>query len=168
MTDDIRERLYSRTKKVEGPLPTLCVVWTGDTRVGYGRISWNGKRQGTHRVAYELEIGPIPKGMCILHHCDVPNCLETDHMWCDTNKANNDDKVRKGRQAKGSGFLREREAGEVLWLALHGHSPTAIGRRYKISPPAVRKIRDGKIWRGLKPIEPEKPKTLATSGLRRI
>lgn len=45
-------------------------LWTGETENnGYGRIFADGKKQGAHRFAYELLIGPIPKGMTVDHVC---------------------------------------------------------------------------------------------------
>jgi hypothetical protein len=54
-----------------------------------------------HRVAYELKFGPIPDGMHVLHKCDVPLCVNPDHLFLGTNDDNHADCVTKNRQSKG-------------------------------------------------------------------
>ena len=33
-----------------------------------------------HRVAYRLEVGPIPRGLVLDHLCRVRNCVRPDHL----------------------------------------------------------------------------------------
>ena len=75
-----------------------CWLWKGlKFRSGYGRIG--DKR--THRVFYEHYIGPIPKGMCVCHMCDVKHCVNPDHLWLGTHTDNHKDCEQKNRLAKG-------------------------------------------------------------------
>lgn len=70
------ERLMSKTKKTD-----TCWIFTGGLDSGgYGQIKVNGKDRRTHRVAYELLVGPIPEGLVIDHLCRVRNCVNPDHM----------------------------------------------------------------------------------------
>lgn len=59
-----------------------CWHWTGRTnaRTGYGYLWWDGRRQGAHRVAYELAKGAIPVGMQIDHLCRNRACVNPSHM----------------------------------------------------------------------------------------
>jgi hypothetical protein len=86
--------------------PNGCLEWTNSTTPdGYGHISIDGKLVYTHRFAWTLVNGPIPGGMCILHHCDNPPCCETaptegypeGHLFLGTKGDNMADKVAKGR-----------------------------------------------------------------------
>lgn len=75
-----------------------CKVWTGSIdKWGYGRTG--RPRVKIHRLAWEQKHGPIPKGMCVLHHCDNPPCYNVDHLFLGTLSDNERDKVAKGRHA---------------------------------------------------------------------
>ena len=71
--------------------------WNHD---GYGLTSRFGQVIA-HRLAYQAFIGPIPPGLCVLHYCDTPACVNPNHLYVGTHADNVKDKVRKGRQAKG-------------------------------------------------------------------
>ena len=79
-----------------------CWPWLASTGYsGYGQI-WEGKSfLRSHRVAWMLTYGPIPEGMCVLHHCDNPLCCNPTHLFLGTNADNTADMIRKGRSAIG-------------------------------------------------------------------
>jgi len=56
-----------------------CWYWSGDTRNGYGRVMWLGKREQAHRVAWLLSRGPIIEGR-VLHTCGNRPCVRPDHL----------------------------------------------------------------------------------------
>lgn len=77
-----------------------CWLWhgrDGGTR-GYGK--YNGR--WAHRVAYERAHGPIPSGLFVLHRCDVPACVNPNHLWLGTAADNARDMREKGRSAAGA------------------------------------------------------------------
>lgn len=81
-----------------------CWLWTGPTSAdGYGYLRIGSRSDGTrgsvriHRLAYELAHGPVPKGLCVCHSCDHPQCINPAHLWVGTRAQNNADRVRKGR-----------------------------------------------------------------------
>lgn len=80
-----------------------CWPWTGcTTSNGYGRASRDGGANVlAHRFAYELVLGPIPEGLCILHACDTPACVNPAHLSVGTHQENILDCVLKGRSARG-------------------------------------------------------------------
>lgn len=81
-----------------------CWLWTGFYQeFGYGRMGVGYAVEGTrgtamaHRLSYEIFVGPIPDGICVLHRCDVPECVNPEHLWLGTHSDNVNDKVAKGR-----------------------------------------------------------------------
>ena len=58
-----------------------CIVWTGSkNQKGYGRIKIDNVLYSVHRVAWELERGPIPDGMQIDHTCWSRACVRVEHL----------------------------------------------------------------------------------------
>ncbi len=75
-----------------------CHIYTGGLTIGgYGKIWFDGKHLRAHRFAYELEHGPIPDGMCVLHSCDRPSCVNVKHLSLGTHKDNMRQKSERGR-----------------------------------------------------------------------
>lgn len=86
-------------QKVSRVTESGCWIWTAAVnKHGYGKATVGGKDITAHRWSWELHRGSIPSGMCVCHSCDVTACVNPDHLWLGTNKDNNDDKMRKGRQ----------------------------------------------------------------------
>lgn len=54
-----------------------------------------------NRISHELHNGLIPEGMQVLHHCDVPACVNPTHLFLGTAVDNVEDKLRKGRHKWG-------------------------------------------------------------------
>lgn len=88
-------------RNIEVDLSTHCWNWKKHrSKWGYGSINVAGKIQLAHRVAYELWKEKIPEGLCVLHHCDNPACVNPQHLFTGTNLDNIKDKVSKNRQGR--------------------------------------------------------------------
>jgi hypothetical protein len=79
-----------------------CWLWTGDVdKGGYGRLSYysEGKRVfiRAHRASFLVFKGDIPAGHFICHKCDVPGCVNPDHLFAGTALENTRDMIAKGR-----------------------------------------------------------------------
>lgn len=68
---------------------TGCRLWLGELNWdGYPRMYLAGKKVRVHRVAYELERGPIPEGLQLDHLCRVRSCINPAHLEPVTLKEN--------------------------------------------------------------------------------
>lgn len=74
-----------------------CWLWVaGVNACGYGTISEFGKSQLAHRVSFILHGGIISDaGLRVLHTCDVPCCVNPDHLFIGTQRENVLDMERK-------------------------------------------------------------------------
>lgn len=88
-------------QKYEIDPKTGCWLWTKTvTNGGYGIIGVGGLRgsmRPAHRVSWCLFHGDIPDGLHVLHRCDVPSCVNPDHLFLGTHQDNMNDKMSKGR-----------------------------------------------------------------------
>jgi hypothetical protein len=77
-----------------------CWEWQGarDER-GYGRLRVNDRQTRAHRAMWEQAVGPIPAGMCVLHHCDNPSCVRLEHLYLGTDADNKRDVRERHRGA---------------------------------------------------------------------
>lgn len=66
-----------------------CWVWRGARdRQGYGFVKVSGFQWRAHRLAYHLQVGPIPDGFTIDHLCRNASCIRPEHLEAVTNKTN--------------------------------------------------------------------------------
>jgi hypothetical protein len=84
-----------------------CVDYPILDKDGYGLMQSyvNGykKHFRMHRVSYQVFNNIyLQKSDIICHKCDNPKCINPAHLFLGTHKDNSDDKVSKGRQAKGA------------------------------------------------------------------
>ena len=77
-------------------------------KMGYGGITEDQGSQvsvGAHRVSWKLHKGDIPDGLYVLHQCDVPSCVNPEHLFLGTAKDNAQDAVEKNRVNRKSWFI---------------------------------------------------------------
>lgn len=151
LTDKQLSRFMAKVEKLEGD---GCWLWTGslDTK-GYSQLRVNNMRLRGHRVAYVQFVEPIPDGMLVCHHCDVPRCVRPDHLFLGTNSDNMQDMLAKGRAnyaeqvggANRNARLNDEMVREIIAL-FPTHNNKQIAALYGVSHGAVSLIRRGKSW----------------------
>lgn len=78
-----------------------CWMWLGKILkpgMGYGLASQHARWTLAHRLSYQTFVDDIPEGMQVLHHCDVPSCVNPEHLFLGTQADNMRDMIRKGRR----------------------------------------------------------------------
>lgn len=81
----------------------ICVSHSR-TSDGYPVVNRADKKWMMNRYIWYLNNGDIPKGLCVMHSCDNPNCINISHLSLGTHKENMDDRDAKGRMPNQSGF----------------------------------------------------------------
>jgi len=143
-----KQRFWAKVEK-----STYCWYWKGAVaNNGYGNFWVNKKYEKAHRFSYLLKHGNLPKkhAAYVCHICDVPVCVNPDHLWLGTPKQNQDDMRKKGRdycigvpKNLHGAKLTLQQAKEIF------DSPKAqkdLAQEYKVSRPAICRIKKGKAF----------------------
>lgn len=116
-------RFWSRVDKSAGA--DACWIWDhicpGEE---YGRFKVAGRKIVASRYSYEISIGAIPNGLCVLHKCDNPTCVNPSHLFLGTKRDNIQDAISKGRALVGS----------VNPMHLHPELRQGLAERMKNNP----------------------------------
>lgn len=101
IVESVVERIKGYLKDTED-----CIEYPILNKNGYGEMQTYllGKKKHylIHRVSFQISSGiNISPYNIICHKCDNPSCINPKHLFMGTHKDNSDDKVSKGRQAKG-------------------------------------------------------------------
>jgi hypothetical protein len=142
------EKVVSRIlSKVEIEPERGCYLYQGAKLRGtdYGVVHWFDEGEHTtaqtHKVVFEFFHGKLEKGQMVCHDCDVPNCVNPDHLWRGSAKKNAEDRANKGRNAS-AGYkwvLRGETLDELVMLYQHGWSVFHLAQHYGVSQTAVGK-----------------------------
>ena len=147
------ESLASRLDRLSDYIPIAgCKIWLGSVSAnGYGTIMDGQIQLSAHRVAWTQTHGPIPAGMCILHKCDVPCCINPNHLFLGTHKDNTRDCMKKGRHAFGSKHgMTSLTKDDVLRIRMDRRPQGTIARDFGVHRTTVNTIQTGKHWRWLR------------------
>lgn len=127
-----------------------CFLWTGTlSKKGYGQFTYERKSRLAHRLSYQLYVGPIPDGLCVLHHCDNPSCVNPEHLWLGTNYDNVMDRVAKNRSSRPRGSLsgKAKYNQEIIeYIRSSPKSLRALQRELGITFGYISQIRNYKCW----------------------
>ena len=79
-----------------------------------------------HRMSYIAFKGTIPEGMVVRHMCNVPLCVNPEHLRIGTTQENIDDKMRAGRWRGGQQSGMCNSNAKLTW-----HQVQEIREKYK-------------------------------------
>jgi hypothetical protein len=144
----MKDRFWSKVDKSGD-----CWLWTASVnRRGYGQFKiydrGNGKQKvmEAHRLAWLLENGDIPDGLCVCHKCDNPRCVRLDHLFLGTCKENSLDMAQKGRATMYNAKLTEQQVVAIRQEYANGLSSYEIAARLQMSHVAIMKAINGETW----------------------
>jgi len=160
---NIKMSLIDRFKEKIAPKNSNgCMEWMAclsDNRYGAfitgSRTKRTRKRYIAHRLSYELFVGAIPKGKCVLHKCDNPKCVNPEHLFLGTQSDNMKDMIKKGRDfhvallgsKHGNAKLNEEQVMEIKDKIKNGISLIELSKIYNVSPENISSIKRGKTWK---------------------
>ncbi len=130
-----------------------CWPWKGARlEAGYGHFVYNKQPLKAHRVSFEITHGKIPEGLCVLHKCDNPPCVNPKHLYAGTHKQNSFDRDSKNRGAKGetqgASKLTTAEVLEIRRLHASGkYNQKDIATMFNCNHSNVNQIVNRKSWK---------------------
>lgn len=131
-----------------------CWLWdAGSSRAGYGVFVWSGRRPATvyaHRASWEIYRGPLPLGAWVLHKCDVPACVNPDHLFLGDAKANGEDcsQKKRHRPRRGSSCPTAKiNEGQAAAIFTDVRTYAEIADAYGVSMRVIRTVKRGEGWK---------------------
>lgn len=134
-----------------------CWIWKGaKNKKGYGWIRFNNGGFRAHRLSYLLYKGDIPKdntyhGVCVLHKCDNPSCVNPEHLFLGSNSDNVKDMVVKMRntigERNGCAKLTSKDVLNIRKLNKERISGRDLANKYNISETTVSQIIHKTRWK---------------------
>jgi hypothetical protein len=122
--------------RVEKKGPDECWPWLGSVKNGYGRFTQNYQEHYAHIRAHELEHGPAPAGMQVMHSCNNKICCNPAHLSAGTPTQNTNDAYRRSHRAKLTNAQAEA-------IRLDTRTQMAIAAAYGIGQSQVSRIKRG-------------------------
>lgn len=153
----VLDRFWAKVRPEPGD---RCWLWSGGTCRGYGILSDRTRPGGkkatyAHRFSREIAYGPIPDALCVLHRCDVRNCVNPAHLFLGTRDDNNKDRMRKGRggshliagEFNKNSKLTETQVREIRERRASGATTVALAAEYGVTTPLISYIVKRRIWK---------------------
>lgn len=150
-------RFWAEVDKTPGHGPKgECWLWTGRLdKDGYGECKSHERRGRVwraHRFSYFLKTGkPIPKGVMILHSCDVRNCVNDAHLRPGTNADNMQDMMERGRVIRGEKKLNAKLSDKIVKMlkerVANGAKKTHLAKEFHVSEATVTHACTGRTWK---------------------
>jgi hypothetical protein len=134
---------------------TGCWLWAGGLTKGYGQLnpkSHNGF-QYAHRYSYFLHHGEFDRTKLLCHTCDVPACVNPDHLYLGTHKDNTRDIIERGNPnyaigtKNGQSKLNPNSVIKIREEFRNGNiSKRALGVKYGVSHTTINDVIIGVNW----------------------
>lgn len=134
-----------------------CWEWRGYRNAkGYGVMAGdNEKNIKAHRASWIIAHGDIQNGLCVLHKCDNPACVNPAHLFLGTLADNDRDCRRKGRNTRGEinpkAKLNPKIVHEIRSDENSHTTTAALAQRYGISASVVSRVRRKLAWKHISP-----------------
>jgi hypothetical protein len=139
-------------------LATPCWLWTGSTTGrGYGQCYGLGETRA-HRLSYRLFKGEIGPSDYVCHRCDIPQCVNPEHLWLGSPLDNKLDCVAKDRHVKGSRNKASKITEITAAIILQRYKPrcrvngmNALAKEFEVSTQLIDLLVRRKTWKHVNP-----------------
>lgn len=111
----------------------------------------------THRLAYIIAAGSIPRGLWVCHSCDNMRCVNPRHLFLGSAKDNIADMMSKGRRGDNKGSkngqakLTEIDVAEIRLLHKTGLGCRRLSKLFPVHKETIQSVINYKTWRHISP-----------------
>lgn len=127
-----------------------CWLWMGALRgAGYPVIAYKNGSRAVHRIMYTLHKGKIGKDLEVRHTCDVPICVNPDHLIAGTHDDNMKDASVRKRFPDRSG--ENNSTAKLTWKKVREIRASTAGSNtlakiFEVDRTLIWQIRSNKVW----------------------
>jgi len=153
----ISEREKLRFWKFVERRPDGCWLWRGSRdRIGYGHFRSRALASSgvlAHRYSWFIHHGPVLDGLDVCHRCDVPGCVNPQHLFLGTHTDNMRDMFAKKRRRilRGSqlshAVLTEEDVREIRRKRAAGASLSELSERFGLAKSNICAIAKRRRWK---------------------
>lgn len=134
-----------------------CWIWTLKPN-GRGRPLFycvdSHRQEGASIASYWLYKGEVPEGLGVLHTCDIPMCVNPEHLYLGTQADNIRDMDARGRRVSPAGQdshlarFTNQQADEIRLKYSSGkYSHRILANEYLVSRATIKRVIDGSTYK---------------------
>lgn len=153
--EEMKESFRKSFDIIQRNYKTPCWEWnkTRESR-NYGTLFFNGKKIRASRFSWQIHRGFIPDGLCVLHSCDNPPCVNPDHLFLGTMTDNTADRHAKNRdghclgESHGMAKLTNEDILKIRSeYQYRVNGGPILGPKFGVDPSLITMIVRHKIWK---------------------
>jgi hypothetical protein len=131
-----------------------CWLWnSGQEANRYCRYGNRKHSELVHRLSYTLFKGAIPEGGVVRHTCNIPNCVNPDHLALGTQRDNIHDAVIAMRHCHGETHgmhkLTEEEVLQIRRMLDDRVRHHVLADKFNVSVSLIAQISNRTLWKYL-------------------
>jgi hypothetical protein len=137
-----------------------CWLWTGCLNdSGYGIFRFEGRNYRATHISLWIYNRPVPQGLCALHKCDNPACVNPDHLYIGDKGQNIQDSYNRGRRPRidvgdqnrgsrnGMSKLTETDVIKIKQRIQAGETNKDIAAEFGVNSSTISEIKSGRTWK---------------------
>lgn len=162
----LRKIIISRFESKYIPEPNSgCWLWIGASlALGRGVINIEGRRIIAARLSHALFIAPVPLNKHVLHRCDIPSCVNPDHLYLGIHTDNMKDMRLRGRDARGEAMphakLNSKLVINICEEYAKGATLISLEKKFGVSRNVIKGVILGKRWKHVNGLIPQPIRSL--------